>query len=85
MGMEIFTSAKLQLLDHIEDTVLSMHAYWSNYIPQVCVKVLTYPCHNVCVGLANNSKIKGNIKAPHHWPLCGEFTGDHLIPRTNGQ
>ena len=20
-----------------------------------------------------------------HWPLCGEFTGDRLIPRTNGQ
>ena len=20
--------------------------------------------------------IKEKIKAPHHWPLCGEFTGD---------
>ena len=26
-----------------------------------------------------------NIKAPRHWPLCGEFTGDRWIPRTNGQ
>ena len=25
------------------------------------------------------------IKAPHHWPLCGEFTGDRGIPRTKGQ
>ena len=25
-----------------------------------------------------------NIKAPRHWPLCGEFTGDRWIPRTNG-
>ena len=25
------------------------------------------------------------IKAPRHWPLCGEFTGDRWIPRTNGQ
>ena len=25
------------------------------------------------------------IKAPPHWPLCGEFTGDRWIPRTNGQ
>ena len=24
------------------------------------------------------------IKAPRHWPLCGEFTGDRWIPRTNG-
>ena len=26
-----------------------------------------------------------NIKAPRHWPLCGEITGDRWIPRTNGQ
>ena len=25
------------------------------------------------------------IKAPRYWPLCGEFTGDRWIPRTNGQ
>ena len=31
------------------------------------------------------AQIKENIKAPRHWPLCGEFTGDRLIPRTNGQ
>ena len=30
-------------------------------------------------------KIKENIKAPRHFPLCGEFTGDRWIPRTNGQ
>ena len=24
--------------------------------------------------------IKENIKAPRHWPLCGEFTGDRWIP-----
>ena len=28
---------------------------------------------------------KKNIKAPRHWPLGGEFTGDQWIPRTNGQ
>ena len=26
--------------------------------------------------------IKENIKAPRHWPLCGEFTGDRWIPHT---
>ena len=30
-------------------------------------------------------QIKENNKAPRHWPLCGEFTGDRWIPRTNGQ
>ena len=30
------------------------------------------------------TQIKENIKALHHWPLCGEFTGDRWILRTNG-
>ena len=32
------------------------------------------------------AQIKENIKAPRHWPLCGEFTCDRWIPHTtNGQ
>ena len=31
------------------------------------------------------TQIKENIKAPRHWPLCAEFTGDRWIPRTKGQ
>ena len=30
-------------------------------------------------------QIKENIKALRHWPLCGEFTVDRWIPRTNDQ
>ena len=30
-------------------------------------------------------QIKENIKAPRHWPLCGEFTIDLWIPHTKGQ
>ena len=53
--------------------------------------------HNGCDGVSNhqphgcllsrlfNAQIKENIKVPHHWPLCGEFTGDRWIPRTKGQ
>ena len=26
------------------------------------------------------AQIKENIKAPRHWPLCGEFTGHRWIP-----
>ena len=29
--------------------------------------------------------MKENIKAPRHWHLWGEFTGDWWIPRTKGQ
>ena len=31
------------------------------------------------------AQIKENIKAPRHWFLCGEFTGDRWITRTNDQ
>ena len=31
------------------------------------------------------AQMRDNTKAPCHWPLCGEFTGDQWIPRTNGQ
>ena len=31
------------------------------------------------------AQIKENIKAPRHWTLWGEFTGDRWIPRTKGQ
>ena len=31
------------------------------------------------------AQIKENIKAPRHWPLWGEFTGDRWIPRTKDQ
>ena len=31
------------------------------------------------------TQIKEIIKAPRHWPLCEDFTGDWWIPRTNGQ
>ena len=30
-------------------------------------------------------KIKENTKAPRHWPLWGEFTGERRIPLTKGQ
>ena len=49
--------------------------------------------HNERDGVSNRqpheclfkAQIKENIKAPRHWPLWGEFTGDRWIPRTNGQ
>ena len=32
-----------------------------------------------------SAQINENIKAPRHWPLWVEFTGDRWIPRTKGQ
>ena len=41
--------------------------------------------HDCLLNRFIQTQIKENIKAPRHWPLCGEFTGDRWIPRTNGQ
>ena len=35
--------------------------------------------------MLGQAQIKENIKVPRHWPLCGEFTGDRWIPRTEDQ
>ena len=35
--------------------------------------------------LFRRSSKQTNIKAPRHWPLWGEFTGDRWSLRTNGQ
>ena len=52
--------------------------------------------HNGRDGIPNNSlsitsqlciqvEIKENIKAPHHWPLCEEFTNHRWVSRKYGQ
>ena len=34
------------------------------------------PVSRLFTQLFFRGQIKVNIKAPRHWPLCGEFTGD---------
>ena len=46
--------------------------------------------HDERDGVSNCSTVYSDadqrkIKAPRHWPLCGEFTGDRWIPHTKGQ
>ena len=56
-------------------TVASYLARWRLKSP--ALRVFTQPFIQV--------QIKENIKAPRHWPLCGEFTGDRWNPLTKGQ
>ena len=56
-------------------TVMSLCAWWRPKSP--ASRLFTQPFIQ--------AQIKENMKAPCHWPLCGEFTGDRWIPRTNGQ
>ena len=37
------------------------------------------------IQLFDQVQVKENIKAPRHWPLWWEFTGDRWIPRTTFQ
>ena len=52
-------------------TVTSKWAWW--HLKSPASRLFTQPFAQ--------TQIKENIKAPRHWPLCWEFTGD----RTNGQ
>ena len=56
-------------------TMTSLWAWW--YLKSPASRLITQPFIQ--------TQIKENIKAPRHWPLCGEFTGPRWIPRTNGQ
>ena len=40
--------------------------------------------HDFLLILLSQVQFKENIKAPRHWPLCGEFTGGRWIPHTKG-
>ena len=61
--------------DSITITMTSEWAWWRLKSP--ASRLFTQPFIR--------AQIKVNIKAPRHWPLCGEFTGDRWIPRTQGQ
>ena len=56
--------------NHYNDVIMGAIA------SQITSLTIVYPI--VC-----STQIKENIKAPRHWPLCGEFAGDGWIPRTN--
>ena len=49
------------------------------------IATASYPLRWLFTQSFIQTQITENTKAPRHWPLCGEFTGDRWIPRTNGQ
>ena len=62
------------ILNNIHYNEVIMNAMASQIIG---VSIFAQPCVQ--------AQIKKNIKAPRHWPLLGESTGDRWIPLTNGQ
>ena len=47
--------------------------------------VSNYQPHDCLLNRLFKAQIKENLKAPRHWPFCGEFTSDRWIPCTKGQ
>ena len=63
---------KHAILSHYNDVIMSAMASQITGVPIVY--------STVCSGV-----YKKNSKAPCHWPLCGELTGDRWIPRIKGK
>ena len=59
-------------------SVITMTSLWARYR-------LKSPASRLYTQPFIQTQIEENIKAPRHWPLCGYFTGDRSITRTNGQ
>ena len=59
----------LHFENHYNDVIMSA------MVSQITSLTIVY-------SVAYSRRIKEYTKAPRHWPLCGEFTGDRWIPRT---
>ena len=69
------------------------YTFMTVVLENICTMALQW-CHNERDDVSNHhpqdcllnrlfkAQIKESIKAPRHWPLCGEFTGDRWIPHT---
>ena len=53
--------------------IITLTSLW----PRCCLKS---PASRLFTQLFIQTQIKENIKAPRHWPLCGEFTGTGEFP-----
>ena len=66
-------------ISHYNDVMMSvMASQMSMSLSQITNLTIVY----LTVYLGADQR---NIKAPRHWPLWGEFTGDRWIPDTKGQ
>ena len=66
---------------YLYDLIISSHyndVIMSSMASQITSLTIVY-------SIFYQAQIKENIKAPRHWSLWREFTGDRRIPQTNGQ
>ena len=66
-------------------TIDCMGIMWACVVTWALQRRLKYPASRMYAQPFGQAQIKLNIKAPRHWSLWGETTGDWWIPLTNGQ
>ena len=64
------------------DSSLSNYHYYDVIMSAIASQITSLMI--VCSAVYS-AQIKEHIKAPRHWPLCAEFTGNRWIPFTNDQ
>ena len=78
LNTSLFTEASIYVSPVLNMYVITVTSKWARWR-------LKSPTSRLCTQPFVQTQIKENIKAPRHWPLWGEFTGDRWIPRTKGQ
>ena len=64
-------------------SICDWSVFWNNeesFLETLYPFVSHYPHYIDVIMTTVASQIKENIKAPRHWPLCGEFTGTGEFP-----
>ena len=77
-GREISTRDKVNRM-FVDDVIKTVH--YSDVMSVMASQItgVSIACSSVCTGVD-----QGNIKAPRHWPLWGESTGDRWFPSQKG-
>ena len=81
-----------KLVPFMNSVLFSMFALASVNVPSALqwrhndrYGVSNHQAHDCLLNRLFRRRSKKNIKAPRHWPLWGEFTGDRWIPLTKDQ
>ena len=74
-GLEDIWMDSIRYVDNVSNSIFCEFIHYCDVIMGAVASQIT------SVAIVYSTQIKGNIKAPRHWPLCGEFTGDRWIPR----
>ena len=76
------THMKLALYKYAIIIIIITYRHYSDVIMGAMASQITGV--SIVYSSPYSAQIKENIKAPRHWPLWEEFTGDRWVPLTKG-